>query len=118
MSPLVQTQMEGPELSVEVKLAISVRLSVYADLKLNLDIIQAQLDDERVAIQKEMEAAGVEKTWVDTIPLTIVRSSSNSLDKKEFVRLGGSLKLLDQATVKKAKKPYLKITLGNEREEG
>ena len=115
MTPtLVQTQMEGPELTQEQRLAIGVRLSVYQELKASVDVLQAQMDGEKAAIYAEMEATGADKAWVDSIPLTIVRSSSSSLDKKEFVRLGGSLKLIDAATVKKDKKPYLKITLGKD----
>ncbi len=104
-------------LSPTTKERIAIILSVYKDLKESADVIEGEMDAAKKEIFAALDREGVKKTLVDEIPLAIVRGTSTSLDKMRFVQLGGSLKMLEESMVSKPKKPYLKITLGKEKEE-
>lgn len=108
------SQTVAPEVSPELRQELSLELSVYCDLKLSADLLLEQMADSKAAIFAKLNAAGIVATSVDSIPLTVVSSNSNVLDKIKFVALGGSLKLLDEATSKVPRKPYLKITVGKD----
>ncbi len=107
-------QQQEPTLSTETIQKISLSLSVYADLKASIDTLQQELDERKAEMFKQLTDEGVDKVVIDNIPLTIVRSEMSVLDKETFIRLGGSLKMLDEATVKKPRKVYLNITLGKQ----
>lgn len=101
-------------LSVTTHERIALILSVYADLKASADVLKEEMDNARLEIFTHLDREGVDKVLVDSIPLAIVRSNTSSLDKVAFVKLGGSLKILEEAMVSKPKKAFLKITLGKD----
>lgn len=57
-----------------------------------------------------LEQLGVDKATIDGYKATVVRGTTSKLDKQKFVSLGGSLEMLENATVQVAKRPYTKIT--------
>lgn len=93
----------------EIAEKLAATLSTYQDLKLQRDLLDEAMKTESKKIQAEMELIGVDKIQVDGTPCTIVRGTTSSLDKVKFVSLGGSLEMLQNATVSKPKKAYLRI---------
>lgn len=104
------------ELTDEQRTEIAALLTTYRELKIDADLLEAQLEEENKKIFVILQGAGIEKTVIDGVPCTIVGGNTSKLDKAAFVLLGGDLKMLDDATTSKPKKKYLKITLGKEKE--
>lgn len=93
---------------------LQARLAAYAALKFDLDLLAHQMDIEKLAIQSTLDEVGVDKVKVDGYSVSFVRGMSSTLDKVKFVELGGSLEMLENATVTKPKKSYISIRKGNE----
>jgi hypothetical protein len=102
------------DLSLDARLRLGALLGTYRSLKTDLDLLDAQLAEECKTIWSVMQEDGVAKTVVDDCRLTVVGGFSSKLDKVKFVQLGGNLQTLAAATVRKPKKPYLKITIGKD----
>lgn len=84
-------------------------LSTYQELKVQRDLLDEAMKAESKKIQAEMDLLGVDKLEIEGTPCTIVRGHTSSLDKMKFVSLGGSLEMLQNATVSKPRKAYLRI---------
>lgn len=110
---ITQTQSLAPALSVEAKAALEARVSTCLVLQADLDLLTAQLELEKAALLTEMTEAGVDKAHFAGVPVAIVRGSSSRFNRMKYVQLGGDVALLEQATVTKPKKPY--VRLGAER---
>lgn len=106
MKILTETVVDVDE---EVTQKLATSLSLYHELKAQRDVIDEAMAIETKAMMAEMELIGVDKLHIEGTPCTIVRGKSSKLDKLLFVKLGGSLKTLEDATTSKPKKPYLRI---------
>lgn len=115
MSPSLE-QTTTPELTPELQQQIAAVLSTYRELKVDADLLAAQMDEEKAKVYAILKDAGIEKTQIEEFKLTEVGGHSSKFDKQKFVTLGGDLRIYDQAVVKKPKKKYLKITVGDEKE--
>jgi hypothetical protein len=93
----------------DVAARLTALLDTYQALKVDADLLYDQMEEEKRKLRGEMELAGLEKVTINGVPCTVVRGLSSSLDKLKFVELGGSLEMLENATVKKLKKAYLSI---------
>lgn len=112
MSPTLTTETTAETtvaVSKEIAARVSALLSTYHELKVQADLLSDAMDVEKAKIFAILQEEGIEKVAIDGTPCTIVRGTSSSLDKMKFVELGGSLEMLQNATVIKPKKPYLKI---------
>lgn len=95
-----------------LKKKLEQRLEIYRKLDAEYDLAKAKRDKEKVNIEGYFEQAGANSIEVaGHAKLTEVRGVSSTLDKKKFVELGGSLKMLEDATVTTPKRPYVLITL-------
>jgi len=97
------------ELAPEVRARLEALLYNYQQLAAEFDILEEQLDIEVAAMKAIYDENGIKKAVIDGTPVSIVTGMSSSLDKLKFVELGGSLEQLNNATVKKPKRPYLRI---------
>lgn len=96
-------------LAPELRDRIAAILSTYHELKAEAKLYEELADAENKKIFALLEDAGIEKTEVEGTACAIVRGQSSSLDKVKFCELGGSLEMLENATVYKPKKAYLRI---------
>jgi hypothetical protein len=95
-----------------LKKKLEQRLEIYRKLDAEYDLAKAKRDKEKANIEGYFEQAGANSIEVSGhAKLTEVRGVSSTLDKKKFVELGGSLKMLEDATVTRPKRPYLLISL-------
>lgn len=93
------------------------RLKLYKGLKTDFELAKAKLEKEAANIGGYFEQAGAQSINVEGYAtITEVRGTSSKLDKKLFVRQGGTLAQLENATLTTPKKPYVLITLAKEEE--
>lgn len=97
-------------ISPSVREHLTALLSVYADLKFDLDAIQHQLDIEKMAIGHILEEQGIHTLKDGTFALTWVRGSMTSkLDPKKLIAMGVTTAQLDAATVIRPRRDYFQI---------
>ncbi len=60
-------------------------------------------------VKEVLEVSGLKKLRAGDVPISLVEGTTRSLDKLKFVELGGSLEMLENATVSKPKKAYISI---------
>lgn len=106
---ITQTQDVVGELAPDIIAALAIKLDTFHTLKVDRDLLDAEMDKLKGEVLDELNLWGVEKAVIDNIPCAVVGGESSSLDKVKFVQLGGSLKMLADATVKKPKKKHLRI---------
>jgi hypothetical protein len=115
MSLKQQTVVEARvEVDIEpaLKKKLQQRLDVLRKLRAELDAAKAKFDKEKANIEGYFEQTGATSINVDGYAkITEVRGTTDVFDKKKFVELGGSLKMIENATFPKPKKPYVLITL-------
>ncbi len=99
------------QLSPLLKRKLLTEFKVYATLKAQQNALQAQLDASKAKIHGFREQSGEKALTIDGFKTTLVEPVRAQLDKKKFVELGGSLEMLENATVSKPTKAYEKITL-------
>jgi len=115
LKPQVRTEATATtEIAIEpaLKKKLEQRLEIYRRLDAEYEAALAKLEKEAKNIEGYFEQVGAQSIKVDRhATITEVRGTSSKLDKKKFVELGGSLKMLENATVTSPKKPYVLITL-------
>lgn len=100
---------QAPTLEPEIVQLLALKLANYNTLMVDFKLLKEQIDDIKGEVLDELNLWGLEKAVIDDIPCTVVGGNSSSLDKVKFVQLGGSLKMLEEATVSKPKKKHLRI---------
>jgi DUF4097 and DUF4098 domain-containing protein YvlB len=73
------------------------------------------MDKEKALIGELRDEAEVLSLDFEGFKVTYVQGTSSKLDKKKFVALGGSLKMLENATVTTPKKAYELVTVPGEK---
>lgn len=115
ISQQVKTQATATtEVTVEpsLKKKLEQRLEVYRRLDAEFDKAKAALDKEAANIEGYFEQIGAGSVRVEGhAMLTEVKGTTSKLDKKLFVKQGGTLAQLENATITKPKKSYVLITL-------
>ena len=108
-----QTTVATTEATVELGESTALHLGLLVEMYQTLAGQKKAIEAEIAKIQAEtfatLEAAGAEKVRIGETPVSIVRGTTSSLDKQKFVALGGSLTMLQEATVTKPKKAYVRI---------
>lgn len=109
LSPKVRKELAG-------KIAEVVSLQVaLKDLKLDRD--KKLVEIEKLYVDSNEGHALDTGTMFDVFKLKKVGGTTSKLDKKKFVSYGGSLAVLERATVTKPRKPYLKVTAPGEKDD-
>lgn len=88
-----------------------------AELQTQLKALERDLQKNTDEIEAVRAEVGAQSFSLDGHKITRVEGTYKSLDKKLFVTLGGDLKLLDQATVEKPRKPYTKVTMPGQKDD-
>jgi hypothetical protein len=95
-----------------LKTKLEKRLTIYAKLDAEYELAKAKRDKEKANIDGYFEQADAKSITLEGIAtLTRVEGVSSKLDKKLFVKQGGTLAQLENATVTTPKKAYTLITL-------
>lgn len=116
-APVAQaTITEQVKLSPQLRRKLLTELKVYAELKSQIATLEHTLSKHRTTVEGLVLASGADSLEVEGYRTTLVAGVQKKLDKQRFVMLGGSLAMLEEATVETAKKPYIRITLPNEKE--
>lgn len=110
------TAEEIVEVTIDTEAAarMAATLATYQELKVQRDLLDEAMAVESKKILGEMDLLGVNSVRIEGTPCTVVRGYTSSLDKMKFVSLGGSLAMLESATVSKPRKPYLRIGAAKE----
>lgn len=113
MSKLQTTVVVETELVIEPKLRqrLLVKFRTYADLKMQEKALTIRLDKLKAEIGSIRDEIGVETVEVEGFRDTLVAGVTSTLNKRKFVELGGSLKMLENAMECKPKKAFEKITI-------
>ncbi len=85
-------------------------LSVYANLKAQLDLIKGQMDSLKEEIGELRESTGEDKLAVDGFSIALVQPVKATLNQAKLIELGCAAAWITQATEHKPTKPYEKIT--------
>lgn len=115
-----QTVLETTDVTLEATAQAHLEgvLDTYNALKFELDALQHQIDIEKLAMRSLLESAGLKKLKIGDQTISIVEGTTSKLDKVKFVAAGGSLAMLEGATVTKPKKSYLEVRGKGEEGEG
>ena len=101
-----------------LRVKLMKRLKVYNELKGQIAALELAKDKEKAAIELMREEVGVTSFSLEGYKVTQVTNLRSTLDKKKLVELGVTTAQIEEATVTKPGKPYLKITVPGEREHG
>lgn len=93
-----------------LKTKLLKRLKLYAELRGQLQTIEAAMDKEKAEIRKLREEAGVETLKLDGFTCTNVPNLRTSLSKEKLIEMGVTTDMLEEATIQKPGRPYEKIT--------
>lgn len=104
-------------LSADAQLTITLALETYQKAKVEADAAKETMEMAAAEIKASLETEGRAKIRAGELPICIVRGTSSKLDKVRFVELGGSLATLENATITKPKKAYVRIGAEKERNE-
>jgi predicted deacylase len=111
-APTLTTETQGEAmvtLAPELTARIAATLATYHELKEQAKLYAELAEAENKKIMAVLEAEGLERVEVEGVPCSIVRGTTPTLDKIRFCELGGSLEMLENATMHKPRKPYLLI---------
>ena len=98
------------ELSPQLKRQLLNELLMYQGLKRNLDELETAIANKKVNISRLREKSGEKALELEGFKITLVEPVRKELDRKKFVELGGSLAMLENATVSRPTKSYEKIS--------
>ncbi len=94
-----------------LKAKLKQRLSKLKELQAAADLAQAKADKEHALVEGYFEQAEAKSITLDGLAtVTLVEGTSSKLDKKKFVEFGGSLAMLENATIVSSKRPYVLVT--------
>jgi hypothetical protein len=99
------------ELSPQLKRQLLNELKAYQGLKVQQDALELALANKKANIGRLREKSGEKALELEGFKITLVEPVRKELDKKRFVELGGSLAMLENATVSRPTKSYEKISL-------
>jgi len=113
--------------TTEVKLSTALRrkvlteLKTFAGLQQQMKVLQVAMQTKKDRVQTLFESAGefdalTQGVALDGFKAKYISSTRKTLDKKILIGLGVTTEMLEEATVEKPSKPYLKITSPGEKE--
>src|ERR1035437_1792208 len=99
------------ELSPQLKRQLLNELRAYQGLKSQQDALELAIANKKANIGRLREKSGEKALELEGYKISLVEPVRKELDKKRFVELGGSLAMLENATVSRPTKSYEKISL-------
>lgn len=109
------SQTIAPALDLHTEQRLAAILSTYRALKIDCDLLEAQMEEEKAKVFAELDLAGIDKTKIAEFSLAVTGGTTPTFDKQKFVALGGDLSVYDRAIVRNPKKRSLRISTGKER---
>jgi hypothetical protein len=104
-------------LAPRVKRQLLTDLRAIAELKEQKKAIELALKKHTESVEGAREEIGEKTFALEGFTVTRVEGTTSSLDKMKFVSLGGSLSMLEEATVTKPKAAYTLVTPPGSKEE-
>src|ERR1035437_10267166 len=98
------------ELSPKLKRQLLNELKAYQGLKAQQDALELALANKKANIGRLREKSGEKALELEGYKISLVEPVRKELDKKKFVELGGSLAMLENATVSCPTKSYERIS--------
>jgi hypothetical protein len=98
------------ELSPQLKRQLLNELKAYQGLKSQQDALELALANKKANIGRLREKSGEKTLELEGYKITLVEPVRKELDRKKFVELGGSLAMLENATVSRPTKSYERIS--------
>ena len=123
MSPKVTTTTTTEiKLSAALKRKLLTELRTFASLHDQFKALKQAMQKRKDTIQQAFETADefdalVAGTKLEGFSMKYVAGERKVLDKGKLIDLGVSQEMLDEATVSKKIKPYMKVTAPGERED-
>lgn len=96
------------------QLQLDTAIATYTELKVMLDDIQRQIDQEKDVMRLVLEDAGVGSVKAGGVSLAIVKGTTSTLDKAKLKAQGVTDAMLLAATTVRSKKPYLMVRSAGE----
>lgn len=105
------------KLVIEPKLKQRLKLDLvaYAELKALRDEIDEKLTERHMAIERCRGAIGEDTLAIDGFKVTRIYGTYESLNKKKLVELGCAMAWIEEATERRPKKAYNKISCPGDR---
>jgi hypothetical protein len=92
------------------------RLKARAELQAQLAALEHALKKNTDEIEQVRAEIGEKAFSIEGHKISRIEGVYRSFDKKQYVTLGGDLRLYEQAMVEKPRKAYTKVTMPGERE--
>ena len=110
------------KLSSALKRRVLAELATFVNLNQQFKVLKLALQKRKDTIQKAFEDARefdalVTGTKLDGFSMKYVAGTRKILDKGKLIDLGVTAEMLEEATVEKPIKPYMKIILPGEKED-
>lgn len=97
------------ELEPELQSRLSASLSMYTGLKEQIALLEEMAAGEKAAIHAILDEAGASKVLAEGYQIHIITGTSSTLDKKKLEAQGVTKAMIEAATVRRPKKPYVDI---------
>jgi hypothetical protein len=94
-----------------LKRKLLTELKAFAELKSQLDAIEGAMAMHKATIGRIQEETGEVSLAIEGFKISLVSPTRSTLDKKLLLLNGVSMGQIENSTVTKATKPYVKVTV-------
>ncbi len=115
-APVTTTAPRPVSLRPSQKRALLTELRTYAELKSQADAIKLAMDKHKAKVATLREEIGETNLEVEGFKVSYVTPTRKELDKQLLLAQGVTIGQIENATVVKPVKPYVKISLPGEAE--
>lgn len=104
------------KLKPTLKKKLLTQLKTFHELKQELKVIQAAMDRHKTIIEECVIESGEQSLAIDGYKTTMVFPVRSTLDKKKLIDQGVTLAQIENATVNKPGRHYVKVTCPGDKE--
>lgn len=106
------------KLKPTLKRKLLTQLKTYHELKQDLKVIEAAMDRHRAIIEECVIESGEQSLALEGYKTTMVFPIRSTLDKKKLIEQGVTLAQIENATISKPGRHYVKVTCPGDSEKG
>ena len=106
------------KLQPRVSAKLRLKLSSYQTLAEQIKALKLQKKNLTADIGKLRAETGEQSLSIDGFTITEVRGTTSKIDQKKLIELGCAAAWIEEATTRKPKRPYEKITCPGDEEDG
>ena len=110
MPTITATTTHEIKLSPTIRRKLLTKLKTYAELRLQVKVLEAAMDKQKTEIGALRDETGEQSIELDGFKVTLVAGVRKKFNPKKYVALGGDLDLYNQAVEEKLNRPYEKIS--------